>query len=118
MAEEWLGVLQYPSTAPAESVILRFAWSPAPERIRATYRAEVIQYEVDGDRYVCRLMELFTVERSGSGQAVSDERLRDLVGKYVRVPGEALNGDVLPLKMSTLTGDLARPYFFDTKPNP
>ena len=84
--------------------------------MRATFRAEVIQYEVDGDRYVCRLMELVAVERSGSSQAVSDERLRNLVGKYVRVPGEALNGAVLPLKMSTLSGGLARPYFFDAAP--
>jgi hypothetical protein len=100
----------------SDVVDLHFAWSPRPERIQAVYRAEVIQYEVDGDRYVCRLMELVAVEGSASSQAVSDEWLRALVGKYVRVPGEALNGAVLPLKMSTLDGGLARPYFFDAAP--
>ena len=122
--------------APPKSVDLHFAWSPPSGRVKAAYRAEVIEYQAEGDRYVCRLVELVAVERSsvrvpqggfardadsehspasGLGEEVSEETLRGLIGKYVRVPGEALNGMVLPLKMATLTGGLARAYFYDAE---
>jgi hypothetical protein len=94
-------------------VVLRFAWSPSSGRVKATYRAEVIGHIVESERYLCRLAELTGVERRGAGDAVSDGDLHDLVGKHVRVPGEALDGLVLPLKMSTLTETRTHPYFFD-----
>ncbi len=96
-------------------VVLRFAWSPPAGWVTAAFRAEALEYQSAGDRYICRLVELVTVERKGSPSGVSDETLRGLTGKCVRVPGEALNGMTLPLKMSTLTGGLAQPYFFDTE---
>lgn len=95
-------------------VTLRFAWTPPPGRVRAAYRAEVLRYEQGGSRYVCRLAELLSVEKNAAGE-ISDETLHGLIGKCVRVPGEALNGMTLPLKMSTLTGERARPYFFDSE---
>ena len=94
---------------------IRFAWSPPAGRVKAAYRAEVREYLADGDRYVCQLAELVAVERSGSSEDVSDEALRGLVGKCVRVPREALSGMTLPLKMATLTGSLAHPYFFSAE---
>lgn len=98
------------SEAP-DQVELRFVWSPPSGRVKATYRAEVMVFQAKGDRYLCRLAELIAVERSGDEPG--DETLRGLIGKYVRVPREALDGIALPLKMATLTGALARPYFFD-----
>ena len=94
-------------------VTLSFAWSSPSGRVKAVYRAEVLRREVESDRCVCRLLELVGVERSGSSEEVSDAALRALIDKCVRVPGEALNGLTLPLKMATLTGGLTRPYFFD-----
>ena len=93
---------------------LHFAWSPPSGRIKATYRAEVIRYEPEGHRDVCRLIELVGIQRAGPADEITDEMLRGLVGKCARVPHEALDSDViLPLKVSTLTGGLRRPYFFD-----
>ncbi|HLF28627.1 MAG TPA: hypothetical protein VJG32_20025 [Anaerolineae bacterium] len=94
---------------------LHFAWSPPSGQVQATYRAEMLAYQAVGDRYVCRLVELLVVERTGSSAEVSDETLRGLIGKCVRAPAEALDGIVLPLKLATLTGGLARPYFFNAE---
>jgi hypothetical protein len=96
-----------------EVVTLHFAWSPPSGRVQAAYRAKVLRREAEGDRCVCRLLELAGVERGGSGEEVSDAALRGLIGKCARVPGEALKGLTLPLKMATLAGGLTRPYFFD-----
>ena len=92
---------------------VHFTWSPSTGRVRATYRAEIEQYEPEGDRYLCKLIEL--VEASGiqSGSELTLEMLHGLVGKRLRVPQPALEGVALPLKMSTLTGGLRKPYFFD-----
>ncbi|HJW82942.1 MAG TPA: hypothetical protein VJ754_01435, partial [Anaerolineae bacterium] len=75
---------------------------------------QVIRHEPEGQRDVCRLIELVETQRTGSGGEITDEMLRGLVGKCARVPHEALDSDViLPLKVTTLTGGLRRPYFFD-----
>lgn len=97
--------------SPADTT-LSFAWSTPAGRVRAAYRAEVVEYLPSGDRYVCRLTTLLAVER-GDGGDIDDATLRGLTGKCVRVPREALDGMTLPLKRATLTGGLARPYFFD-----
>jgi len=97
-----------------EFVILHFAWSPPGGRVKANYRAEVVRYEVEGDRYICRLTDLVEVDRSGATDAITDPMLRGLTGKYARVPREALMTQMLlPLKVATLTGGLRRPYFFN-----
>jgi hypothetical protein len=95
---------------------LRFAWSPVTGMVRATYRIEVESYEPRGDRFQCKLLEL--VEASGvrSGSELTLEMLERLVGQHVLVPREGLNGLILRLKMTTLTGGLKRPYFFDESP--
>jgi hypothetical protein len=92
---------------------VHFSWSPSTGRVKATYRAEIERHEPEGNRYLCKLIEL--VETSGlqSGSELTLEILHGLVGKHLRVPQPALDGVVLPLKMSTLTGGLRRPYFFD-----
>jgi hypothetical protein len=100
-------------TDEARETLLRFGWSPDAGRVRATYRAEVLAHLVESERVVCRLIELTGVERWGANDAVNDQVLRGLIGKQVRVPREALDGLVLPLKMSTLTETRANPYFFD-----
>jgi hypothetical protein len=97
-----------------EIVTLHFAWSPPGGRVKANYRAEVRRYEAEGDRYVCRLIDLVEVDRSGATDAITDPMLRGLTGKYARVPREALMTQMLlPLKVATLTGGLRRPYFFN-----
>ena len=97
----------------ARDATIRFVWTGASGRVQAVYRAEVLRYEVAGDRVACRLVALISVDRNQPDEAVSDDALRSLIGKCVRVPREALNGSLLPLKVTTLTGGLARPYFFD-----
>lgn len=98
---------------PNQQSILRFAWSPSTGMVRATYRVEVESYEPRGDRFQCRILEL--VEASGvrSGSELTQEMLDRLVGQHTLVPREGLNGLILRLKMTTLTGGLKRPYFFD-----
>jgi hypothetical protein len=92
---------------------LRFAWSPSTGLVRATYRVEVESYEPRGDRFQCKIVEL--VEASGvrSDGELTQEMLDRLVGLHVLVPREGLNGLILRLKMTTLTGGLKRPYFFN-----
>jgi hypothetical protein len=100
---------------PGTQLPLRFAWSPSTGLVRATYRVEVESYEPRGDRFQCKLLEL--VEASGvrSGSELTQEMLDRLVGQHVLVPREGLNGLILRLKMTTLTGGLKRPYFFNDK---
>ncbi len=96
-----------------DQTILRFAWSPSTGIVCATYRVEVESYEPRGDRFQCKLLEL--VEASGvrAGSELTQEMLDRLVGQHVRVPREGLNGLILRLKMTTLTGGLKKPYFFN-----
>ena len=98
---------------PGTQLPLRFAWSPSTGTVRATYRVEVESYEPRGDRFQCKLLEL--VEASGvrAGGELTQEMLDRLVGQHVLVPREGLNGLVLRLKMTTLTGGLKKPYFFN-----
>jgi len=83
--------------------------------VRATYRVEVESYEPHGDRFQCRLLELVEVSGIQSGNELTPEMLDRLVGQHVLVPREGLNGLILRLKMTTLTGGLRRPYFFNDK---
>jgi len=96
-----------------EYLPLRFAWSPATGMVRVTYRVEVESYEPRGDRFQCKIVEL--VEASGvrSGSELTQEMLERLVGQHVLVPREGLNDLILRLKMTTLTGGLKKPYFFN-----
>lgn len=97
-----------------DQITLRFAWSPATGMVRATYRVEVESYEPRGDRFQCRLLDL--VEASGVrvDSELTQEMLERLVGQHVLVPREGLNGLILRLKMTTLTGGLKKPYFFNS----
>jgi hypothetical protein len=92
---------------------LHFAWSPATGIVRAAYRAEVERYEPKGDRFQCKLLELLDSTGVQSDSELTPEMLDRLAGQHVLVPREALNGLTLRLKMTTLTGGLKRPYFFD-----
>ncbi len=92
---------------------LRFAWSPLTGMVRATYRVEVESYEPRGDRFQCRLLELVEANGIRSGSELTQEMLDQLVGQHVLVPREGLNGLILRLKMTTLTGGLKKPYFFN-----
>jgi hypothetical protein len=96
-----------------DQTTLRFAWSPSTGMVRATYRVEVESYEPKGNRFQCKILEL--VEASGvrSGSELTQEMLDGLVGQHVLVPREGLNGLMLRLKMTTLTGGLKKPYFFN-----
>jgi len=92
---------------------LCFAWSPSTGMVRATYRVEVGRYEPKGDRFLCKLLELIEVSGLQDGSELTREMLDRLVGQSVLVPREGLNGLTLRLKMTTLTGGLKHPYFFD-----
>ena len=92
---------------------LHFAWSPSTGMVRATYRVEVESYEPRGDRFRCKLLELVEASGMRSGSELTPEMLDRLVGQHVLVPREGLNGLVLRLKMTTLTGGLKKPYFFN-----
>lgn len=94
-------------------VTLRFAWSQPSIRIKATFKAKALSHIVKSDRYLCKLIDLQRLEHKGPDDTNADSKIRDLVGKYVRVPQEALDGLVLPLKITTLTGKQLNPYFFD-----
>jgi hypothetical protein len=99
-----------------DQTTLHFAWSPSTGMVRATYRVEVEGYEPRGDRFQCNLLELVEVSGIQSGSELTQEMLDRLVGQHVLVPREGLSGLILRLKMTTLTGGLKRPYFFDESP--
>jgi hypothetical protein len=102
---------------PGIQLPLGFAWSPpSAGMVRATYRVEVESYEPRGDRFQCKLLELVEVSGIQSGSELTQEMLDQLVDQHVLVPREGLNGLILRLKMTTLTGGLKRPYFFDESP--
>src|SRR5512137_2930988 len=98
---------------PGTQLPLHFAWSPSTGMVRATYRVEVESYEPRGDRFQCQLLELVEASEVQSGSELTQEMLDGLVGQHVLVPREGLNGLILRLKMTTLTGGLKRPYFFN-----
>ncbi len=95
-----------------DQLMLRFAWSPATGMVRATYRVEVENFEPRGDRFQCKLLELVEANGIRSGSELTQEMLDRLVDQHVLVPREGLNGLILRLKMTTLTGGLKKPYFF------
>jgi hypothetical protein len=98
---------------PGTQLPLRFAWAPSTGMVRATYRVEVESYEPRGDRFQCKLLELIEVSGVRSGSELKQAMLDRLVGQHVLVPREGLNGLILRLKITTLTGGLKRPYFFN-----
>ena len=79
----------------------------------AAYRVEVESYEPKGDRFQCKLLELVEVSGVRSGSELTQEMLDRLAGQHVLIPREGLNGLTLRLKMTTLTGGLKKPYFFN-----
>jgi hypothetical protein len=81
--------------------------------VRATYRVEVESYEPRGDRFQCKILELIEASGIRAGSELTQEMLDRLVGQHVLVPREALNGLILRLKLTTLTGGLKRPYFYN-----
>ena len=91
---------------------LHFAWAPSSGMVRATYRAEIERYEPKGDRVQCKLIELLEARGVQADSELSPAMISNLIGQHVLVPHEALDGIILRLKMSTLTGGLKRPYFF------
>jgi hypothetical protein len=97
---------------PGSQLPLRFAWSPSTGMVQATYRIEVVSYEPRGDRFQGKIVELIEVSGIRSGSELTQEMLDRLVGQHVLVPREGLNGLILRLKMTTLTGGLKKPYFF------
>jgi hypothetical protein len=58
------------------------------------------------------LIELVEATGVQSGSELSQEMISNLIGQHVLVPHEAIDGMILRLKMTTLTGGLKRPYFF------
>jgi hypothetical protein len=92
---------------------LHFAWRPSTGLVYAIFKAEVERYEPRGNRYQCKLIELIEASGIHSGSELSRAMIDRLVGQQVLVPQEALDGLVLRLKMSTLTGGLKKPYFFE-----
>jgi hypothetical protein len=60
-------------------------------------------------------VELVEVSGVRSDSELTQEMLDRLVGQHLLVPREGLNGLILRLKMTTLTGGLKKPYFFNDK---
>src|SRR5512135_3524634 len=97
---------------PGHQFDLHFAWAPSTGMVRATYRAEIERYEPKGDRVQCKLIELVEARGVKADSELSPAMISNLIGQHVLVPHEALDGIILRLKMSTLTGGLKKPYFF------
>jgi hypothetical protein len=100
------------SILPGHQFDLHFAWAPSTGMVRATYRAEIERYEPKGDRFQCKLIELVEVNGIQSDSELSQEMISNLIGQRVLVPREGVEGMILRLKMTTLTGGLKKPYFF------
>ena len=81
--------------------------------VRATYRAEIERYEVKGDRFQCKLIDLIATSGVKSNSELTQDMISNLIGQRVLVPREGVEGMILRLKMTTLTGGLKKPYFFN-----
>ncbi|HZY45494.1 MAG TPA: hypothetical protein VFF70_12165, partial [Anaerolineae bacterium] len=92
---------------------LHLAWAPSTGMVRATYRAEIERYESKGDRFQCKLIELVAASGLQSDSELTRAMISNLIGQHVLVPREGVEGMILRLKMTTLTGGLKRPYFFN-----
>ncbi|WP_322801963.1 hypothetical protein [Thermoflexus sp.] len=99
---------------PKPIVELRFAW----RSVHGSYVTARFQAVVEGEdpimrRFFCRLVTLREVQvpEGLDDPLLTEERLRALEGKRVKVPEEALHGRTLTLKRETLTGGLRIPYF-------
>ena len=97
---------------PGHQFDLHFAWAPSSGMVRATYRAEIERYEAKGDRFQCKLIELIEASGVKAGSELTQAMISNLIGQHVLVPREGVEGMILRLKMTTLTGGLKKPYFF------
>lgn len=91
-----------------EQISINFTWRlPDGNRARATFLADVIEYEYVKDRWLCVLRQLQT-SLDAVPSAVANY-IRELPGHWVYIPTEGKNGLTLPLKLETLLG---KPRFF------
>ncbi|MCS7251199.1 MAG: hypothetical protein NZ572_01960 [Thermoflexus sp.] len=99
---------------PGQMVELRFAWrSLEGPRVVAHFQAVVEREDPVMRRVFCRLVALkgIQIPPGVKDPLLTPESLRALEKKRVKVPQEALEGLILPLKRETLTGSLWIPYF-------
>lgn len=100
---------------PGETFPVQMSWRlPDGNRLQVTFEAEVETLEMAKNRMRCRLTRI----QAASGTQPEEEvdpyyfrQVMDLIGKRALVPFEALKGIVLPLRLTTLTGE--HHYFFD-----
>ncbi len=106
-------VVEMASAGAREIVPVKCAWRlPGNIRIRATFDAEVIAYDVGQDRWLVKLIGLRTIAAGTDADARS--LIESQVGRWAYVPGEARRGLTLPLKYETLTGKIR--FFYATDP--
>jgi hypothetical protein len=100
-------------TLNADSCNVTFGWKlPDGRWVRAQFEAEVVAYDEPRDRWVCILRRLVT-DISPVPLPIANP-IRELIGKWVQIPTEGRNGQVLPLKLDTLRGKPR--YFYEHDP--
>lgn len=80
----------------------------------AQFLVEVLQLDLDDNRFLCRLLSLETLTTTHPPEMADQTLLaiiRGLPGKYAFIPFEAAEGRTLFLKPGTLTG--RNDYFLD-----
>ncbi len=95
-----------------ERIVIKCAWR-TPDgraRLRATFEAEVIEYDHRQDRWLVRLRDLRATDADPDARALIEAQL----GRWAYVPSEARRGLTLPLKYETLTGQVR--YFYPDDP--
>lgn len=91
-----------------EQITIHFTWRlPDGSRARASFLADVIEYETSKDRWLCQLRQLQTSLDAVPAPVAA--YIRELPGHWVFIPTEGKNGLTLPLKLETLLG---KPRYF------
>lgn len=88
---------------------------PDDRRIKATFHARVVAFEVERDRWLVRLEQL-TEATPPLAEIPPETRtlIEQLAGQWIYVPDDARNGITLPLKYETLTRRIR--YFYASDP--
>lgn len=103
----------------SQAIAIHCAWRlPTDVRVRATFDAEVIEYDAKQDRWLVKLTGVPAMPAMPAMSEALDASTRALIesqiGKWAYVPSEARRGLTLPLKYETLTGQIK--YFYADDP--
>jgi hypothetical protein len=100
---------------PGDIFPVHMGWKlPDGNRLQVIFDAQVEVLEPDKNRMRCRVLRIQAATGTRPESEVDAfyfQQVMGLIGKRALIPFDALEGIVLPLRLTTLTGE--HDYFFD-----